>query len=113
MVKYTASRSHSTNIFLIASIVFLTVGSGFLARAGMHYADATEDDGIGKEVMACPGCVSSDQVMEAYAESIRSKMQDSLQDMIFNAGIGIALFSMGAGFSMVYMRYYRNVQPIL
>ncbi|MEW6604750.1 MAG: hypothetical protein AB1351_08695 [Thermoproteota archaeon] len=113
MVKYTTSCSHSTHIFLIASIVFLTVGSGFLARAGMHYSDSAEDDAIGKEVMACPGCFSSDQVMQAYAESIRGKMQDSLQDMILNAGIGIALFSMGAGFSMVYMKYYRNVQPIL
>jgi GH24 family phage-related lysozyme (muramidase) len=113
VVKYSPSCSHSTNIFLIASIVFLTVGSGFLARAGMHYSDAVEDDAISKEVAACPGCVSSDQILDAYAESIRSKMQDSLQDMIFNAGIGIALFSMGAGFSMVYVKYYRNVQPIL
>lgn len=93
--------------------MFLTVGSGFLARAGMHYSDAVEDDAIGKEVAACPGCVNSDQILDAYAESIRSKMQDSLQDMIFNAGIGIALFSMGAGFSTVYVKYYRNVQPIL
>ena len=51
--------------------------------------------------------------MDAYAESFRLKMQDSLQDMIFNAGIGIALFSMGAGFSTIYVKYYRNVQPIL
>ena len=113
VVKYRASCSHSTNIFLIASIVLLTVGSGFLARAGMHYSDAAENDAISQEVAACPGCVSSEQVMDAYAESFRLKMQDSLQDMIFNAGIGIALFSMGAGFSAVYMKYYRNVQPIL
>ncbi len=93
--------------------MFLTVGSGFLARAGMHYSDAAENDAISQEVYACPGCVSSDQVMDAYAESFRAKMQDSLQDMIFNAGIGIALFSMGAGFSTVYVKYYRNIQPIL
>jgi hypothetical protein len=51
--------------------------------------------------------------MDAYAESFRVKMQDSLQDMIYNAGIGIALFSMGVGFSTIYVKYYRNVQPIL
>jgi hypothetical protein len=113
VVKYCASRSHSTNIFLIASIVFLTVGSGFLARAGMHYSEAAESDAISQQVAECPGCVNSEQVMDAYVESIRGKMQDSLQDMIFNAGVGIALFSMGAGFSTIYVRYYRNVQPIL
>ena len=79
----------------------------------MHYSDAAETDAISQEVHACPGCVSSNQVMDAYAESFRSKMQDSLQDMIFNAGVGIALFSMGAGFSTIYVKYYRNVQPIL
>jgi hypothetical protein len=113
VVKYRASCPHSTNIFLIASIVFLTVGSGFLARAGMHYADATENNSIGRDISECPGCVTNDKIIGAYSESIRVKLQDDLQDMIFNAGIGIALFSMGAGFSAVYMRYYRNVQPIL
>ena len=79
----------------------------------MHYSDAAENDSISQEISTCPGCVSSDQVMEEYVESIRGKMQGSLQDMIFNGGIGVALFSMGTGFSMVYVKYYRNVQPIL
>lgn len=113
MVKYCVPCLHSTNIFLVASIVLLTVGSGFLARSGMHYSDATENDVISQQVAACPGCVSNDGIMNAYTESIRSKMQDSLQDMIFNAGIGIAIFSMGAGLSMVYFKYYRNIQPML
>jgi hypothetical protein len=39
-------------------------------------------------------------------------MQVTLRDMIFNAGIGIALFSMGAGFSMVYLKVYRKTDPI-
>ena len=47
-------------------------------------------------------------------DSTQGKMQQSLQDMILNAGIGVTLFSMGVGFSMVYyMKWYRNVQPIL
>ena len=113
MVKYRASCSHSTNIFLVASIVFLTVGSGYLARAGMHYSDAAENDAISQEFAACAGCMSNDQIIEAYAESLRGKMQGSLQDMIFHAGIGIALFSMGAGFSTIYVKLYRNTQSIL
>lgn len=112
MVKYPALRFAFTNIFLIASIVFLTVGSGYLARAGMHYSDAAEND-ISQEFSACSGCVDTDQIMDAYAESLRGKMQESLQDMILHAGIGIALFSMGAGFSMVYVKWYRKTQPIL
>lgn len=82
-------------------------------KGGTHYSEAAENDAIGQQDAACAGCVSSEQVMDAYAESFRLKMQDSLQDMIFNAGIGIALFSMGAGFSTIYVKYYRNVQPIL
>lgn len=113
MVKYCASRSAFTNIFLIASIVFLTVGSGYLARAGMHYSDAAENDAISQEFSACAGCMSNNQIMDAYVESLRGKMQGSLQDMIFHSGIGIALFSMGAGFSMIYVKWYRNTQPIL
>ena len=113
MVKYCASRSAFTNIFLIASIVFLTVGSGYLARAGMHYSDATEDNAINQEFSTCAGCLSNDQIISAYTESLRGKMQASLQDMIFHAGIGVALFSMGAGFSMIYVKWYRNAQPIL
>jgi hypothetical protein len=93
--------------------VLLTVRSGYLARAEMHYSDAVENDAISQEIAACAGCVSPDQIMDAYAESLRSKMQGSLQDMIFHAGIGIALFSMGAGFSMIYMKWYRKTQPIL
>lgn len=113
MVKYCASCSDFTNIFVIASIVFLTVGSGYLARAGMYYSDAIENDAISQEIAACSGCIDSDQIMDAYVESIRGKMQSGMQDMILHAGIGIALFSMGAGFSMVYMKWYRNTQPIL
>jgi hypothetical protein len=113
VVKYRASCSIFTNIFLIASIVLLTVGSGFLARAGMHYSDVAEKDAVSQELATCGGCLDNDQIMSAYVESIRGKMQSGLQDMIFNAGIGGALFSMGAGFSMVYMKWYRNAQPIL
>lgn len=113
MVKYCASCYAFTNIFLLASIVLLTVGSGYLARAGMHYSDAAENDAISQELAVCGGCMDNNQIMSAYAESIRDKMQSGLQDMIFHAGIGIALFSMGVGFSMVYMKWYRNTQPIL
>ena len=113
MVKYCASCFAFTNIFVIASIVFLTVGSGYLARAGMYYSDAIENDAISQELAICSGCVDSDQIMDAYVESIRGKMQSGMQDMILHAGIGISLFSMGAGFSMVYMKWYRNTQPIL
>lgn len=102
-----------TNIFIIASIVFLTVGSGFLARAGMNYSDAAENGALSQEFSACPGCVSNDRIIDAYAESLRGKMQTNLQDMILHAGIGIALFSMGAGFSAIYVKWYRNTQPIL
>jgi hypothetical protein len=113
VVKYHVSYFDSTNIFLIASIVFFTVGNGYLARAGMHYSDAAKDDAVGQEFAACSGCMDNNQIMDAYTESLRGKMQGSLQDMIFNAGIGIALFSMGAGFSMVYLKWYRNTEPIL
>jgi hypothetical protein len=113
VVKYRAPHSAFTNIFLIASIVFLTVGSGYLARAGMHYTDAAENDVKSQEFAACAGCMSNDQIIEAYSESLRGKMQGSLQDMIFHAGIGIALFSMGVGFSTIYVKLYRNTQPIL
>lgn len=112
VVKYCASRFAFTNIFLVASIVLLTVGSGYLARAGMYYSDAIQNDAVSQELAACGGC-NNDQIMSAYVESIRDKMQSGLQDMILHAGIGIALFSMGAGFSMVYMKWYRNTQPIL
>ena len=98
MAKYCASRSTFTNIFLIASIVFLTVGSGYLARAGMHYSDAAEDDAISQEFSACADCMSNNQIIDAYAESLRGKMQGSLHGMSFHAGIGIALFSMGQAF---------------
>ena len=113
MVKYCASCSAFTNIFWVASIVLLTVGSGFLAKAGMDYSDAAGNDAISQELAACAGCVDNDQIMSTYVESIRGKMQSGLQDMIFHAGIGVALFSMGAGFSMIYMKWYRNTQPIL
>ena len=113
MVKYCVSRFAFTNIFLIDSIVLLTVGSGYLARAGMHYSDAAEDNAISQEFSVCAGCLSNDQIISAYAESLRGKLQASLQDMIFHAGIGIALFSRGAGFSMIYVKWYRNTQPIL
>lgn len=113
VVKYPPSCSAFTNIFLIASIVLLTVGSGYLAKAGMDYGDAAENDAISQELASCSGCASNDQIMSAYAESIRGKMQSGLQDMIFNAGMGVALFSMGAGFSMVYIKLYRNTAPIL
>jgi hypothetical protein len=54
------------------------------------------------------------RIINAYVDSTQGKMQQSLQDMILNAGIGVTLFSMGVGFSMVYyMKWYRNVQPIL
>ena len=95
MVKYCASCSDFTNIFVIASIVFLTVGSGYLARAGMYYSDAIENDAISQEIAACSGCIDSDQIMDAYVESIRGKMQSGMQDMILHAGIGIALFHGG------------------
>lgn len=113
MVKYCVSCLVSTNIFLIASIVLLTLGSGYLARAGMYYSDAAENDFISQELAACGGYVDSDAVMSVYVESIRDKMQSGLQDMIFNAGIGSMLFSMGAGFSMIYIKWYRKTQPIL
>lgn len=113
MVKYCVSCFASTNIFLIASIVLLTIGSGYLARAGMYYSDAAKNDAISQELAACAGCVDNDQIMSAYVESIRGKMQSGLQDTILYAGIGVALFSMGAGFSMIYMKWYRNTQPIL
>ena len=91
--------------------MFLTVGSGYLAKAVMDYSYAAENDAV-NQLAACGSC-DNDQIMSAYAESIRGKMQSGLQDLIFHAGIGVALFSMGAGFSMVYMKYYRNTQPIL
>jgi hypothetical protein len=54
------------------------------------------------------------RIINAYVDSTQGKMQQSLQDMILNAGIGVTLFSMVIGFSMVYyMKWYRNVQPIL
>ena len=54
------------------------------------------------------------RIINAYVYSTRGKMQQSLQDMILNAGIGVTLFPMGIGFSMVYyMKSYRTVQPIL
>jgi hypothetical protein len=62
--------------------------------------------------VACGGCLGNYQIMSAY-ESIGGKMQSGLQDMIFNAGIGGAIFSMGVGFSTVYMKWYKNAQSIL
>jgi hypothetical protein len=54
------------------------------------------------------------RIINAYVDSTQGKMQQSLQDMILSAGIGVTLFSMVIGFSMVYyMKWYRNVQPIL
>ncbi|AFU59327.1 hypothetical protein Ngar_c24020 [Candidatus Nitrososphaera gargensis Ga9.2] len=95
--------------------MLLTVGSGYLARAGMHYSDAAQDDVIiSQEFAACGSCLDNNQkIMDAYVESLRGKMQESLQDMILNAGIGVALFCMGAGFSMIYIKWYRNTEPIL
>jgi hypothetical protein len=102
-----------TNIFLVASIVFLTVGSGCLARAGMHYSDAMADDARGNPYY-CDGCSdsssssSNEQIVSAYVGSIQGKMQSGLQNMIHHAGVGAALFSMGTGFSMVYFKWFRN-----
>ncbi len=93
--------------------MLLTVGSGYLARAGMYYSDAAQDDGVSQEFAACSGCLDNNQIMDAYVESMRGKMQGSLQDMILNAGIGVALFCMGAGFSMIYIKWYRKTEPIL
>jgi hypothetical protein len=54
------------------------------------------------------------RIINAYVDSTQGKMQQSLQDMILNAGIEVSLFSVGVGFSMVYyIKWYRNVQPIL
>jgi len=79
----------------------------------MDYSDAAENDPVSREIAKCSGCIDNDEIMNAYVESIRGKMQSGLQNMIYNAGIGCALFSMGAGFSMVYIKWYRNSQPIL
>jgi hypothetical protein len=113
VVKYCASCFIFTNILLIASIIFLTVGSVYLARASMHYSDAAENDAISQELAAYGSCIDNDQIMSSYIESIWGKMQSGLQDMIFHARIGIMLFSIGASFSMVYMKWYRKTQPIL
>lgn len=103
-------RSQSTNIFLIASIVFLTVGSGYLAKAWMHYSEASADDTLSRDAAPCGSCFAGDSndIVNSYVNSFQGKMQKSLQDMILNAGIGVTLFSMGAGFSMVYFKWFRN-----
>ena len=93
--------------------MLLTVGSGYLARAGMHYSDAAKDDVMSQGFATCGGCTDNNRIMDAYTESLQNKMQSSLQDMIFNAGIGIMLFSMGAGFSALYVKLYRKTEPIL
>ncbi|HEX2557262.1 MAG TPA: hypothetical protein VHK86_02975 [Nitrososphaera sp.] len=112
VAKYSALRSQSTNIFLIASIVFLTVGSGYLAKAWMHYSEASADDTLGRDAATCNGCFAGDNndTVNSYVKSFQGKMQKSLQDMILNAGIGATLFSMGTGFSMVYFKWFRNTR---
>ena len=89
--------------------MFLTVGSGYLARAGMYYSDAMSDDAR-SNAYYCDGCSggSNEQLVSAYVGSIQGKMQAGLQNMINHAGIGVALFSMGTGFSMVYFKWFRN-----
>lgn len=89
--------------------MLLTVGSGYLARAGMHYSDAMADGARG-DAYYCDGCSgsSNEQLVNAYVGSIQDKMQSGLQNMIHHAGVGVALFSMGTGFSMVYFKWFRN-----
>ncbi|GEM_PF-5332308 len=92
--------------------MFLTVGSGYLAKAWMHYSEASADNAIGKDAALCDGCLVGDDndIINAYVGSLQGKMQKSLQDMILDAGIGVTLFSMGTGFSMVYCKWFRNAR---
>ena len=96
--------------------MFLTVGSGYLARAAWYYSEAAQDDALAKSPeVACNGCILDDnsRIMNAYVVSLQGKMQQGMQDMILNAGIGVTIFAMGIGFSSIYMKWYRNAQPIL
>lgn len=92
--------------------MFLTVGSGYLAKAWMHYSEASADNALGANVAPCDGCLARDNndIVNAYVGSLQGKMQKSLQDMILNAGVGVTLFSMGTGFSMVYCKWFRNTR---
>jgi len=78
----------------------------------MHYSRASEDNALSSDA-PCYGCFAgddNDHVVNAYVESLQGKMQKSLQDMILDAGIGVTLFSMGTGFSMVYFKWFRNTR---
>ena len=74
--------------------MLLTVGSGYLARAGMHYSDTMSDDVRGNAYY-CDGCSggSNEQLVNAYVGSIQGKMQAGLQNMIHHAGVGDWLFN--------------------
>jgi hypothetical protein len=90
--------------------VFLTVGSGYLAKAWMHYTETSTDDARNRNVALCNGCFVGDNndVVNSYVKSFQGKMQKGLQDMILDAGIGVTFFSMGTGFSLVYFKWFRN-----
>jgi hypothetical protein len=76
----------------------------------MHYSEASADDTLSRDAAPCSSCFTGDSndIVNSYVKSFQGKMQKSLQDMILNAGIGVTLFSMGTGFSMLYFKWFRN-----
>lgn len=78
----------------------------------MHYSEASADDTLTRDAAPCGSCLAGDSndIVNSYVNSFQGKMQKSLQDMILNAGIGVTLFSMGTGFSMVYFKWFRNTK---